>query len=127
MASIRQDKFASLIQRDLGEIFQQNSRDLFEGSFITVSGVNVTPDLGYVKVYLSFLNTKDKDALLELVRFHNKAIRHQLAGRIRNQVRKMPELEFFIDDSLDQVERMDRLFDHLHKSGQMPDDDKDKA
>ncbi len=127
MASIRQDKFASLIQRDLGEIFQQNSRELFGGSFITVSGVQVTPDLGYVKVYLSFLNAKDKDSLLELVRFHNKSIRHHLASRIRNQVRKMPELEFFIDDSLDQVERMDRLFDNLHKSGQMPEDDKDNA
>jgi ribosome-binding factor A len=123
MASVRQEKFNSLLQQDLGEIFQQNS-GLFKGQFITVSGVSASPDLGYVKVYLSFLNVKDKEALLELIDFHKKEIRHQLAKRIRNQVRKVPELEFFIDDSLDEVFRMDKIFNSLNKA-KKDDDNKE--
>lgn len=110
METKRQEKFARLLQKDLGELFQQNARALFQSAFITVSGVKVSPDLGYAKVYLSFFQTNDKEALLELVRFYGKDLRKQLAHRIKNQVRKIPELEFFLDDSIDKAMYMEEVF-----------------
>ncbi len=110
MESRRQEKFARLLQKDLGEIFQQKTNSLFGGTFITVSNVLVSPDLGYLKVYLSFLNAKDKNEKIEEIKFHSREIRKELAGRIKNQVRKIPEIEFFLDDSLDYVSKMEDLF-----------------
>lgn len=121
MDSKRQEKFARQLQKDLGEIFQQNARSLFGGAFITVSGVKVSPDLGYIRCYLSFFQTQDKEALLELIQFHTRDIRHQLAQRVRNQVRKVPELEFFMDDSLDYVMHMEEVFKKL-KDERNPED-----
>ncbi len=110
MESRRQEKFARLLQKDLGEIFQQKTNSLFGGTFITVSNVLVSPDLGYLKVYLSFLNAKDKNEKIKEIKFHSRQIRKELAGRIKNQVRKIPEIEFFLDDSLDYVSKMEDLF-----------------
>jgi ribosome-binding factor A len=115
MDSKRQEKFNSLIQRDLGEIFQQLSRDVLGGAFITVSGVKVSPDLGYARVYLSFYNVGNKEEKLNQVRSYSREIRKQLANRIRKQVRKIPELEFFVDDSLDYVQKMEEVFKKLHE------------
>lgn len=121
MDSKRQEKYARQLQKDLGEIFQQNARNLFGGAFITVSGVKVSPDLGYVRVYLSFFQTNDKDALLESIQIHGKDIRYQLAQRIKNQVRKVPELDFFLDDSLDYALHMEEVFKKINED--KPGDD----
>lgn len=110
MNSRRQEKFAKLIQRDLGDIFLQKTPSLFKGNFITISSVSVSPDMGYAKVYLSFFKAGNKNDLLDLVQLHKKEIRHELAAKIKNQVRKIPELEFYIDDSLDYVEHMEEVF-----------------
>ena len=107
----------------MAEIFQQNGRSLFESEFITVSGVKVTPDLGYAKVYLSFFNAKDNRLLLELIQFHTPQLRKLLASRIRNQVKKIPELEFYIDDSLDKVWRMEKLLNNLNIPKDKPEDE----
>jgi len=122
METKRQEKFASQLQRDLGEIFQRLSRNLFGGTFITISGVKVSPDLGYAKVYLSFFNVKDKDEKLNDIRSYNKEIRRQLASRIKKQVRKIPELEFFVDDSLDYVQHMEEVFKKLKDEENRNDD-----
>jgi ribosome-binding factor A len=114
MESKRQAKFAREIQKDLGEIFLREGQKLLGMQFISVTTVRVTPDLGYVKVYLTFLNEKDPNKALSLVRQYNKEIRTLLAARIRNIVRKIPELEFFYDDTMDFVERMDKVFEKLH-------------
>ena len=121
MESKRQEKFARLIQKDMGELFQSASRDLFGGSFITVSGVKVSPDLGYARIYLSFFQTENKDELLSTVRLYSKELRKQLAQRVRNQVRKVPELEFFLDDSLDYVQHMEEVFKRIREEdGEKP-------
>lgn len=122
MDSKRQEKFARLIQKDLGEIFQQSSRQWFQGAFITISGVKVSPDLGYARVYLSVFQVKDKNELLDLVRFYGKDIRKQLALRIKNQVRKVPELEFFLDESLDYVMHMEDVFRKIREEGSTAED-----
>ncbi len=110
MNSRRQEKFAKLVQRDLGDIFLQKTPSLFKGNFITISSVSVSPDMGYAKVYLSFFKVGNKNDLLDLVQLHKKEIRHELAAKIKNQVRKIPELEFYLDDSLDYVEHMEEVF-----------------
>jgi ribosome-binding factor A len=110
MNSRRQEKFAKLVQRDLGDIFLQKTPSLFKGNFITISSVSVSPDMGYAKVYLSFFKVGNKKDLLDLVQLHKKEIRHELAAKIKNQVRKIPELEFYLDDSLDYVEHMEEVF-----------------
>jgi ribosome-binding factor A len=114
MESKRQAKFARQIQKDLSEIFLLEGQKLLGKQFISVTTVRVTPDLGYVKVYLTFLNEKDPQKALNLVRQYNKEIRTMLAAKIRNVVRKIPELEFFYDDTMDFVERMDKVFEKLH-------------
>jgi ribosome-binding factor A len=109
MESVRQQKVARLLQKELAEIFRSNSKTLFNGAFITVTIVRVSPDLGYAKIYLSIMAVKDKNAMLAVINEHTSKIRHQLAEKIRKQVRVIPELSFFIDDSLDYAENIDRL------------------
>ncbi|MBC8490295.1 MAG: 30S ribosome-binding factor RbfA [Bacteroidetes bacterium] len=111
MESTRQNKVSRLLQKDLGDIFQRESRNLFRGAMITVTKVNVTKDLAIAKVYLSLFATKDKEDLIESVRLHSKEIRYKLGQRIGKQVRAIPELQFYIDDSLDYIENIEKLLD----------------
>src|SRR5688572_7473519 len=111
--SIRQEKFGRVLQKELADIFQQNRSSMFDNAFITVSKVEVSPDLGHAKVYLSLLNAQNKEELLNIIRFNGKQVRHELATRIRKQVRVIPELQFFIDDSLDYVFHMEKVFDSI--------------
>ena len=78
-------------------------------AMITVTKVRVTKDLSVARVYLSVFATSNKDSIMQEVKIHTKQIKSILALRIRNQVRKIPELEFFIDDSLDYIEKIDEL------------------
>ena len=110
----RQQKYARLLQKEIGEILQQDTKSMFGGAFITVSGVNVSPDLSIASVYLSLTLTKKPQAILEDVREKGKQIRQQLGGRIRNQVRIIPELRFFADETLLEAEKMDKLIASLH-------------
>jgi ribosome-binding factor A len=109
MESTRQQKIARLIQKDLGIIFQQQSRDKFNGALITVTKVYVTKDLSVAKVYLSLFATEDKEALLGSIRSHVKEIRHLLARKTRHQLRIVPELHILGDDSLDYIDNIDHL------------------
>jgi ribosome-binding factor A len=118
---IRQEKFAGIIQQYLADIFLKEA-NAFNNAFITISRVEVSPDLGYAKVFLSFLNAKNKTELLELVNFNHKEIRKRLALKIKNQARIVPELQFLIDDSLDYVFHMENVMkkvkDEDDKKGQ---------
>ncbi|HPF92467.1 MAG TPA: 30S ribosome-binding factor RbfA [Tenuifilaceae bacterium] len=109
MEGTRLNKVNRQIQKDLGEIFQRQSQSLLQGKMITVTTVRVSPDLGIAKVYLSIFPSTNKDDVFALVKQNTKAIRHELAQRIKNQMRIVPELQFFIDDSLDYIENIDRL------------------
>ncbi|PWJ41038.1 30S ribosome-binding factor RbfA [Sediminitomix flava] len=113
MDSKRQQKFSRLIQKDLGEIFQQNANKWFNGAFITVTQVSVTPDLAMAKVYLSFLMVKDNKAMLQEVKMLTKEIRSTLAQRIRKQARIIPDLVFYYDDTLEVSAQVDKLFEDL--------------
>lgn len=115
MGGSRVEKFERQIQRDLGEIFQQHSKEWFNGAFITISGIKASPDLGVVKVYLSLYNVPNRKEAFENIEIQNKNIRKALAYRIKNEVRKIPELTFYEDETLDYINHMDQLFDSIKK------------
>ena len=109
METQRQQKISRLIQKDLGEIFQLESRNLFMGAMITVTKVHVTRDLSIAKVYLSLFGVNDKAATMNSVRRHASQIRYKLGSRVRNQLRAVPMLELYEDDSLDYIENIENL------------------
>ena len=113
MSGKRTDKLARQIQRDLSEIFNSLSNKLFENAFITVMEVRVSPDLGVAKVYIGVMNYPKKQELLELIQFHNPQIRKMLGDKIRNQVRKIPGLQFYLDTTLDNAEHIERLLEKI--------------
>jgi ribosome-binding factor A len=109
MESIRQNKISRLIQKELGEIFQRELSAVRGRSMITVTKVNVTSDLSLARVYLSLFATQNKDELFGKINGSQKEIRHMLAGRVKNQLRVIPSLEFHIDDTLDYIEHIEEL------------------
>lgn len=111
MESKRQQRISRLLQKDLGEIFQHEVGSLSGGAMITVTKVHVTRDLALTRVYLSLFGTKDKKSLLEAIRKHKNEIKYKLGNRIRNQLRSVPDLEFYEDDSLDYIDNIERLLD----------------
>ncbi|QMU30957.1 30S ribosome-binding factor RbfA [Adhaeribacter radiodurans] len=113
MESKRQQKFAKLIQKELAEVFQRECSHLFQGAYVSVSVVRVSPDLGVAKVYLSVLVGANAKELLQEIKVNTKTIRHLLAQRIKNQVRVIPELIFYLDDTAEYAARMDELFSGL--------------
>lgn len=123
MSTQRQQKFSRLIQKELGEIFQQDVKSMFGGSFITISGVEISPDLGIATVYVSLTLTKNPKGVLDTIREQSKQIRLQLGTRIRNQVRIIPELRFFADETLLEAEKMDKLIASLNIPPAGPDEE----
>ncbi len=109
MENTRGNKIARQIQKDLSEIFQGASQEITMGRMITVTVVRMSPDLSFARVYLSIFPSENADAFMENLQNHVKAIRGKLGDRIRHQVRIVPELAFFVDDSLDYARRIDEL------------------
>jgi len=108
MDSIRQQKAARLIQKDLAEIFLREGKNMFGNAMITVTTVRLSPDMSIARVYLSLFGVKDKDSLYKNIQIYTSEIRKLLGLRIGKQVRIIPELKFFIDDSLDYMEKIDK-------------------
>lgn len=109
MESQRQQKVARLLQKEMGEYLQQNSREILPGKMITVTVVRVSPDLGVAKVYLSIFPLKDDEKPLESIQVHARTIRHEIGQKIRNQLRAVPEFVYYLDDSLDYIDKIDNL------------------
>jgi ribosome-binding factor A len=107
MTSIRQNKAARLIQRELSEYFRK--RNWGKGTLISVTMVRITPDLGLAKCYLSLFNVPEPEEMLETIREKSGEIRGELGFAIKNQVRHVPQLHFYIDDSLDYAEQINDL------------------
>lgn len=109
MDSTRQQKFSRLIQKEVAEIFQFDMKGKFGAIMITVTQVRVSPDLGVAKIYVSLFPVKQKEQMLDVIKRHTSEIRGLLGKRIRKQARIIPELIFYIDDSLDYAERIEEL------------------
>jgi ribosome-binding factor A len=112
--SIRTKRLASVIQRDLGRILQQNYQPT--GTFITVTQVRMTDDLSIAKVYISvFAQNRDPQTIYQYIDDNQDQIRYELASKIKNQVRRIPELLFFEDDTAEYVNKMEQLFAKVRK------------
>jgi ribosome-binding factor A len=114
MESKRQQKFAGVIQQDLATIFQREGNNYLPNTMVTITKVRVTPDLAIARIFLSFFNGNTASAL-QTIKLHASEIRYKLGARIKDQVRIIPQLEFFVDDTSEYVDRMDKIFDKLSK------------
>lgn len=112
MDSKRQQKFNRLLQRDLGEIIHKESPFMFSGGIVGVAEVKITPDLGQAKIYLSIMGTDPKN-VLAAINENNSKLRNLLAKRIKNQVRKIPELLFYYDDLEGKAAEMEFILQKL--------------
>tara|TARA_B100001059_G_scaffold85647_2_gene83770 strand:+ start:1722 stop:2057 length:336 start_codon:yes stop_codon:yes gene_type:complete len=109
MESTRQKKVSRQLLKDLSEILQLKGRDIIGTSLVSVTVVRISPDLSVARVYISVFGTEEKEALLNRMNQQSYAIRKKLGERIRNQMRKVPELKFFLDDSVDYSQQIDDL------------------
>lgn len=106
----RQKQIAGLLNEEMNTIFQKLGLNMVEGGMVSISSVKVTPDLLEARFYLSFFQVKDADAALHRIEERHHDIKKELAARVRHQLRSIPVLRFFRDDTLDQVFRMEELF-----------------
>jgi ribosome-binding factor A len=107
--STRQNKISRLIQREMADIFLQLNKSRYQGKIITVSIVRVTKDMSIARIYLSIYPSEFANTILGEIKLNYKSIRGELGRRIGKNIRIVPELEFFIDDSLDYIEHIDQL------------------
>lgn len=108
METTRQNKIARLIQKELSDMFLKQTKET-HGILISVSVVRISPDIGVAKAYLSIFPSAKAPELIEAINLNAKAIRFDLGTRVRHQLRIIPELRFYIDDSLDYIENIDGL------------------
>ena len=108
MQETRQNRISRLLQKELATIFQSQTR-MMHGVMVSVTRVRVSPDLSICTAYLSIFPSDKGEEMLKNIIANDKAIRYDLCQRVRNQLRVMPELRFFIDDSLDYIEHIDEL------------------
>lgn len=108
MESTRQSKIARLIQKELSEIFLLQAKSM-NGVLVSVTAVRVSPDLSIARVHISVFPSERGDEIVKNLNGNMKSIRFDLGNRLRHQLRIIPELKFFIDDSLDYLERIDEL------------------
>lgn len=108
MQETRQNRISRLLQKELSVIFQEQTRAT-HGVMVSVTRVKVSPDLSICTAYLSIFPSEKGEEILRNITANGRSIRYELGTRVRNQMRVIPELRFFIDDSLDYLERIDEL------------------
>lgn len=112
METTRQNKIARLIQKELSEIFMLQTKAM-KGVLVTVSVCRISPDMSICRVYLSVFPSARAEEIIKNINENSKAIRFELGKRVRYQLRIIPELKFFLDDSLDYIENIDHLLNHV--------------
>lgn len=113
MESKRQQKFARVIQKDLGEFFRREANNFVPNAMITVTKVRATPDLGLVRVFLSFFNVPNAEEAIKKIKSQAAEIRYNLGKKIKDQVKSVPQIDFFLDDTNEYVDKMDKIFNEI--------------
>jgi len=106
----RQKQVAQLVLEEMSDIFQREGINIVKGGMVSISKVMVTPDLLEARIFLSFFQISDPVQLLKEITERKKELRNQLGQRVKHQLRRIPELHFYIDDTLDHVFKMEELF-----------------
>jgi ribosome-binding factor A len=109
MESTRQKKIARLLQKELAEILRIKNSEIAPGKMITVTVVRVSPDVSVARIYVSVFPSAEKDKVIEQIKEHLPTIRYELGKQVHNQLRIIPELVVFADDSLDYIDHIDKL------------------
>jgi ribosome-binding factor A len=118
MESRRQQQVAGIIQHEISDIFQKSGRNYYGSSFVTISGVKVTPDLLVARIFISVLSENERKGVVESLKQHSSDIRRQLGNKVKNQLRRVPNLEFFLDESLDEVFKIEKLLKEIKQQEQ---------
>ncbi len=114
----RQKQVAIEIAKELNDIFLKMGLNMIDGGMVSISTVKITPDLYEARVYLSFFQVIDQDAVLEKFKDLSSEIRGELGKRMRHQLRSIPQLTFYLDDTLDYVFKIEKLLDEIKKDDQ---------
>ncbi len=122
MQETRQNRIARLLQKELSLIFQSQTRSM-HGTMVSVTRCRISPDLSICTAYLSIFPSEKAEEMIKNINTNTKTIRYELGTRVRNQLRIIPELRFFVDDSLDYIDHIDELL----KGGTTKDGETDKA
>lgn len=113
--SKRQKQIGGLLNEELNDIFRRMGLSMLDGGMISITSVKITPDLLEARVYVSLFQVKDPKEAMKKIEDKSWEIKRELAGRIKQQLRRMPELKFFHDDTLDHVFKMEELFKQINK------------
>jgi ribosome-binding factor A len=120
MATVRQKQVEELIKRNFGIILQNEGSYIYGTEpLVTVTQVKISPDFGQAKIYLSVYNTETKQQVILEMEEHNNRLRQALAHRVRKQMRKVPHIDFYLDDTLDETHRLNQLFNKLRDEDQL--------
>ena len=114
--SKRQKQIAGLLNEELNDIFRRMGMSMMEGGMVSIAGVKITPDLLEARIYLSLYQVKDTKAVLKKFEERSVEIKKELASRVKQQLRRIPELKFFVDDTLENVFKMEELFKQINKT-----------
>jgi ribosome-binding factor A len=109
MESTRQKKVSRLIQKELADIFLRKNNEFAPGKLISITIVRVSPDLSFAKVFLSIFPSANQEETVKAIKDHTAKIRFELGQKVRTQLRIVPEIAFFVDDSLDYIDNIDKL------------------
>lgn len=116
LESKRQKQVASVLEHNLNEIFQRLGLTMLNGGMVSIAAVKITPDLFDARVYLSFFKVDDPIETLKAIEARDWEIKKELTTRIRHQLRSMPKLSYFVDDTLDYVDKMDKIFKDIKQT-----------
>lgn len=117
----RQKMVAGLLNKELSDIFQRLGISMMDGGMVSISSVKITPDLYEARIYLSFFKVTDSFDALKKIEERSWEIKKELTARVRHQLRSMPKLTFFIDDTLDYVDKMDQIFKEIKAPSNSPE------
>jgi len=109
----RQKQVAAVLEKDMNEIFQRLGLSMIDGGMVSISSIKITPDLFDARIYLSFFKVNDPIKALQTIQDKTWEIKKELTARVRHQLRSMPQLTFYIDDTLDYVDKMESLFKEI--------------
>jgi len=123
MESKRQRQTAEIIRRHFGSVLQMEGSYIYGGALVTVTKVHVTPDISMAKIYLSVYNADNKNEIIEKINRNKGILKQNLAQRIRKHIRRIPALSFYNDETLDEMYRLNRLFNKLHDEKQMGEEE----
>ncbi len=113
--SKRQKQVAGVIQEEMNDIFLRLGLNMVDGGMLSISKVKITPDLLEARIYLSLFQVKDQQALMSRIEDRTGEIKRELGNRVKQQLRRIPELRFFLDDTLDYVFKMEEIFKQINE------------